>query len=93
MAGGGHAGLSATMTNTCLRCGHFVNDPARIEALTPGLTVFGSAYASVSGTDGLCVELDRIVSGRDRCGRFTPGTERRLIPTALDDGKVNIEDR
>ena len=44
----------------------------RIEALVPGLSVMGSARASVRGDDGLCLALDRIVSGRDHCGRFTP---------------------
>ena len=55
---------------------HFVNAPARIEAMIPGLTTMGSARASVRGGDGICIALDLIVSGRDTCGRFTPSVPR-----------------
>lgn len=64
---------------TCVACLRFVNDPARIEALVPGLTAMGSARASVRGDDGICLEHDRIVNARDVCDRFTlaePGSAR-----------------
>jgi len=61
---------------TCAGCAHFVDDPARIEAMVPGLTVMGSAYASVRSDDGICLEHDLIVSARDVCARFS------AIPTA-----------
>lgn len=58
-------------SGACADCMHFVNAPARIEAMIPGLTTMGSARASVRGEDGICIALDLIVSGRDTCGRFT----------------------
>jgi hypothetical protein len=57
-------------TTTCGGCSHFVDDPARIEALIPGLTAMGSARASVRGDDGICGMHDRIVTARDWCDRF-----------------------
>jgi hypothetical protein len=57
---------------TCGACVHFINDPARIEALIPGLATMGSARASVRANDGICAEHDRIVIARDWCGRFSP---------------------
>lgn len=68
----GKMGHRVPDTGTCALCAHFVNEPSRIEALIPGLGVLGSARASVLGQDGICLLLDRIVSGRDGCGRFTP---------------------
>jgi hypothetical protein len=58
---------------------HFEHDPARIEALVPGLTAMGSARASVRADDGICGVHDLVVSARDSCGRFAPQpTERGL---------------
>jgi hypothetical protein len=57
---------------TCRGCAHFVNEPARIEALVPGLTILGSARASVWADDGICAVHDRFVSARDDCDRFSP---------------------
>ena len=54
----------------CGACRHFEDDPARIEALIPGLAVMGSARASVRSDDGICREHDLIVSARDSCERF-----------------------
>jgi hypothetical protein len=62
-------------TRTCGGCGHFVDDPARIEALIPGLTAMGSARASVRGDDGICGVHDRIVTARDWCDRFCARAE------------------
>jgi hypothetical protein len=57
---------------TCVDCVHFVNEPAGIEALIPGLTTMGSARASVRADDGICAAHDRIVTARDCCERFSP---------------------
>jgi hypothetical protein len=54
----------------CRGCTHFIDEPARIEALIPGLTAMGSARASVRSDDGICAVHDRIVSARDGCDRF-----------------------
>ena len=59
-----------TSRGTCRNCAHFVNDPARIEAMVPGLAAMGSAWASVRSDDGICALRDRVMSGRDGCGRF-----------------------
>lgn len=56
----------------CGGCTHFVDEPARIEAMIPGLTTMGSARASVFANDGICTEHDLIVSARDGCDRFSP---------------------
>ena len=57
---------------TCAQCAHFLDDPAAIEAMIPGLTAMGSARASVRGDDGLCTAHDRMASARDWCERFAP---------------------
>jgi hypothetical protein len=56
---------------TCADCAHFINEPARIEALIPGLNAMGSAWASVRADDGICAVHDLMVSARDSCDRFT----------------------
>ena len=55
---------------TCGLCQHFVNDPAAIEAMIPGLTSMGSARASVRSDDGICVLRDTMATARDSCERF-----------------------
>jgi|GEM_PF-2538043 len=60
------------MTPSCARCRWFETARDRIEAAVPGLTVLGSAYASVAGNDGLCRARDTIQSPRDRCAAFDP---------------------
>ena len=57
---------------TCQDCAHFVDDPDRIEAEIPNLTIFGSAYSSARGDAGICQTFDRFmdpVSARD-CDAF-----------------------
>jgi hypothetical protein len=61
----------------CAGCARFIDDPARIEALIPGLLSMGSAWASVRADDGICAEHDLMVRARDSCDRFS----RRLMPT------------
>ena len=67
---------------TCRHCARFVDDPAAIEQEFPGLTILGSAYASVRGAAGICRELDRFmdpISASD-CPHFVardePSTRR-----------------
>jgi hypothetical protein len=57
---------------TCTGCTHFIDEPAQIEALIPGLTAMGSARASVRSDDGICAIHDRMVSARDVCDRLSP---------------------
>ncbi len=64
------------MTPACARCRWFETGRDRIEAAVPGLTVLGSAFASVGGDDGLCRVHDTIQSPRDRCAGFAQ-TEAR----------------
>jgi hypothetical protein len=47
----------AGIARTCQQCVHFVDDPGRIEAEFPGLTVFGSAFSSARGNAGICEAL------------------------------------
>jgi hypothetical protein len=60
----------------CRNCVHFIDEPARIEALIPGLTAMGSARASVRADDGICAVHDVMVSARDWCEKFSPRAER-----------------
>lgn len=52
---------------SCGTCRHFLDDRAAIEAAIPGLTVFGSAYASVTAGDGICRLHDTCITRRDGC--------------------------
>jgi hypothetical protein len=66
---------------TCRACRHFENEPSRLEAMIPGLTAMGSAHASVRADDGICMVLDRMMTARDSCSRFSPRvTEDRGRP-------------
>ena len=56
---------------TCATCRYFETDPARIEAMLPGLTVLGSAYASVAARDGMCLRHDTYQSDACRCADHT----------------------
>jgi len=58
--------------NTCGTCRSFEADPRRIEAMLPGLTVLGSAYASVAADDGMCLRHDTYQSRRLSCADFAP---------------------
>ncbi len=61
---------SAEQRGSCLPCAHFCDDPARMEAVLPGLAALSSAHASVRGRDGLCRHHDRLTNGRHRCAAF-----------------------
>jgi hypothetical protein len=58
------------MADACRDCRHFSGDPAAIEARCRGLASLGSAYASVSGEDGICDRHDRYASARAWCRDF-----------------------
>ncbi|MCW8985019.1 MAG: hypothetical protein OQK55_06725 [Thermoanaerobaculales bacterium] len=61
----------------CRHCARFVDDPAAIEREFPGLTILGSAYASVRGAAGICRELDRFMDPipAGDCPYFVPRDE------------------
>jgi hypothetical protein len=67
----------------CRHCVRFVDDPAAIEREFPGLTILGSAYASVRGAAGICRERDRFmdpIPAAD-CSTFAPRGEPREAGT------------
>ena len=55
---------------SCQHCIHFENDPARIEAVYPGLTAMSSGFASVRDRDGVCNFNQLYLSARDSCPHF-----------------------
>lgn len=55
----------------CRGCAHFCNDGVELERAVAGLASLSSAYASVRGDDGLCLEHDRLVGVRFGCSSFT----------------------
>ena len=59
----------------CALCRHFVDDPASLEAATPGFRSFGSAYAAARADDGVCALHDRHVSADRCCPRFIARAE------------------
>ena len=65
-----------TSGQTCLKCIHFQNDPALIEAAYPGLTIMSSGFASVRDQDGLCSYNQIYLSARDSCPHFVSRTQR-----------------
>ena len=62
---------------TCRHCIHFVDDPARIEAEFPNLTILGSAYSSARGEAGICHKLGTFQDPLDarQCPWFAPRPE------------------
>ena len=69
-------GRFAALRPSCAACRSFEADPKQIEAMIPGLTVLGSAYASVTADDGICLRHDTYQSRRFTCGDFTPAREQ-----------------
>jgi hypothetical protein len=63
----------------CSRCRHFDDAPATLEREIAGLTVMGSAYASVRAGDGLCRWHQRYLSSGSRCDAF----EVRVIAASV----------
>jgi hypothetical protein len=66
---------------TCRHCARFADDPAAIEREFPGLTILGSAYASVRGAAGICRELDRFMDPipAAHCPTFVPRDEASTV--------------
>jgi hypothetical protein len=54
----------------CLNCRHFRNDPRYLESVFKGMTILGSAYASVRSNDGICLLHDRYLSADACCDSF-----------------------
>jgi hypothetical protein len=66
----------------CRDCRYFQGAPEAVEARLPGLTVLGSAYASVAAGNGLCRKHDTYGSGHDRCRDFmAPDADAAGTPT------------
>jgi len=59
------------MKRTCRACIHFRNNPAYLESVLQGLNVMSSAWASVTGDDGICLHRDRYLSADSTCHDFT----------------------
>jgi hypothetical protein len=85
-----------TRLRACRTCRHFRNDPALIEAETPGLITMSSGYGSVRAQDGICLKHDRYLRADYSCPDFAEipetiilsaaRTERNLSP-ARDGGR------
>ncbi len=58
-------------SDSCAGCRHLQNDAAQVETLLAGVTPLSSAYASVRGTDGICLLHERLTNGRAACPDFT----------------------
>jgi hypothetical protein len=56
--------------SNCLRCRHFLNDPAFLEGAFAGLAALSSAYASVRADDGLCRLHDHLTGAASICNDF-----------------------
>jgi hypothetical protein len=68
---------------SCGSCRHFRNDPAYLEAVTPGLSSLSSAFASVRADDGLCLLRDRYLSARASCSRFAAALGANPPPASI----------
>ncbi len=66
--------MSATREQCCLHCSHFRNSPRYLESAIPGLTIMGSAYASVRKDDGICLLRDLYLSADACCEAFEAAT-------------------
>lgn len=64
---------------SCAGCHHFVNRPAALESLLPGMNTLGSAYGSVRDSDGLCQHHQRYLRASCLCPQHQPVATR---PTA-----------
>ena len=65
---------------SCAGCSHFRNDPAYLEGAFSGLASLSSGYASVIADDGLCLQHDRLTSGRSWCENFSRVLATMLLP-------------
>jgi len=56
----------------CANCREFVDDPVRIEAELPGITILSSAYGDTRGDQGLCSLHQQLVTPGLTCSAFSP---------------------
>lgn len=64
----------------CQQCAYFMNDPAQIEKIYPGLSVLSSGYASVRYQDGVCEYNKLYLSARDSCPHFLKKISVKQVP-------------
>ena len=69
------------MNACCRQCAHFINEPAELENIIPGLSIVSSAYGSVRADTGYCKFNDVFLTPMDVCPGFrmqlpATGTER-----------------
>jgi hypothetical protein len=64
---------------SCASCRHFVDEPAKLESLLPGMNALGSAFGSVRDRDGLCAQHQRYLRATCRCALHEPAA--RTTPT------------
>jgi len=62
--------MSPTDPPSCIKCKHFKNAPADLEAALRGLSSLSSAYAAVRSEDGICAVHDRYVAASSVCAAF-----------------------
>jgi hypothetical protein len=59
---------------SCASCRHFIDGPAELESLLPGMNTLGSAFGSVRDSDGLCERHQRYLRASCRCALHEPAT-------------------
>ena len=73
----------------CRHCMHFENSSRGFESAFPGLTSFGSGFASVRDEDGVCGLHDRHVAAAGGCAGHVaavPAGPAATAPMAVDSG-------
>jgi hypothetical protein len=77
------ARMATAAERFCGSCRYFRNDPAYLEAATPGLSSLSSAFASARADDGLCLARDRYLSARASCARFAAALGANPPPASI----------
>lgn len=70
------ARANAALAVQCSNCRFRVTDRAVLEAVVPGLYVFGSGFGESVGGSRLCSLHDRLVSPADHCADFVRPAQR-----------------
>jgi hypothetical protein len=65
---------------SCANCRQFIDEPAELESLLPGMNTLGSAFGSVRDGDGLCARHQRYLRASCRCAQHEPAT---FVPSTL----------
>jgi hypothetical protein len=68
-------------TANCADCRYFINSPAALESLLPGMNTLGSAFGSVRDSDGLCERHQRYLRATCRCSEHERRTSRSPAAT------------